>query len=169
MRVTLLWLLFLVSQFTFAQEKTISGVVSDESGGLPGVSIIIKGTTTGVETDFDGNYSINAKQNDILVFSFVGKATQVKTVGASNKINVVLADDANLLNEVVVTALGIKRKAKSIGSAQQTVKGDDLTKTRETDISTALAGKVSGIQFTGQPSSSFKGADVRLRGAKNVL
>ncbi|WCC42058.1 SusC/RagA family TonB-linked outer membrane protein [Tenacibaculum finnmarkense] len=169
MRVTLLWLLFLVSQFTFAQEKTISGVVSDESGGLPGVSIIIKGTTTGVETDFDGNYSINAKQNDILVFSFVGKATQVKTVGASNKINVVLADDANLLTEVVVTALGIKRKAKSIGSAQQTVKGDDLTKTRETDISTALAGKVSGIQFTGQPSSSFKGADVRLRGAKNVL
>ncbi|MCD8409249.1 SusC/RagA family TonB-linked outer membrane protein [Tenacibaculum finnmarkense] len=167
MRVTLLWLLFLVSQFTFAQEKTISGVVSDESGGLPGVSIIIKGTTTGVETDFDGNYSINAKQNDILVFSFVGKATQVKTVGASNKINVVLADDANLLNEVVVTALGIKREKKSLGYAVSQVKGDDLNKAKSPSVTSSLSGRVAGVNITS--SSNMGGStNVVIRGGSSL-
>jgi len=161
-------LLAFVVQFTFAQEKTISGTVTDESGPLPGVSVIIKGTTTGTETDFDGNYTIQANTGDVLVYSFIGMTTKSVTVGTDNTVNVTLQSD-NVLDEVVVTALGIKRKAKAIGYAQQTVKGENLTKTRETDISTALAGKIAGVQFTGQPSSSFKSADIRLRGSKNVL
>ncbi|MCD8401757.1 SusC/RagA family TonB-linked outer membrane protein [Tenacibaculum finnmarkense] len=168
MRVTLLWLLFLVSQFTFAQEKTISGVVSDESGGLPGVSIIIKGTTTGVETDFDGNYSINAKQNDILIFSFVGKATTRKTVGASNKINVVLADDENLLNEVVVTALGIKRKSDEITTANQVVKADEITKAEVPTVTQGLVGKVSGLQINTTSQGAKPTFDLRLRGNRSL-
>ncbi|MCB0742697.1 MAG: carboxypeptidase-like regulatory domain-containing protein, partial [Ignavibacteriae bacterium] len=81
-----LFLAFLV-QVTFAQEKTISGTVSDETGPLPGVSIIIKGTTKGTETDFDGKYSIQANTGDILVFSFVGMKPQEITVGIPNTIN----------------------------------------------------------------------------------
>ena len=161
-------LLAFVVQISFAQEKTVSGTVSDESGRLPQVSVLIKGTTKGTGTDFDGKYSIRAKAGDVLVFSYLGYKTVERTVGAPNTINVTLKG-SEILDEIIVTALGIKRKAKSIGYAQQTVKGDNLTKTRETDISTALAGKIAGIQFTGQPSSSFKNSDIRLRGSKHVL
>ncbi|WP_237274574.1 SusC/RagA family TonB-linked outer membrane protein [Tenacibaculum ovolyticum] len=147
MRVTLLLLSFLITQITFAQEKTISGIVSDESGGLPGVSIIIKGTTSGVESDFDGNFTIQGKQNDILIFSFVGKKTIEKTIGSSNRINVSMVDDENLLNEVVVTALGIKREKKSLGYATQEVKGGDLTKVNSGNVANSISGKISGIEI----------------------
>nr|BFF39858.1 hypothetical protein BACY1_16630 [Tenacibaculum mesophilum] len=110
MKTKLLLLFFLVTSIVIAQEKTVSGVVSDESGGLPGVSILIKGTTKGTETDFDGNYSIKAKENDILIFSFVGMTTIEKTVGSSNVISVTMSTNENVLDEVVVTALGIKRE-----------------------------------------------------------
>ena len=79
-------LLALVVQVSFAQDKTVSGTVSDSSGSLPGVSILIKGTTTGSETDFDGNYSIKTKVGDVLVFSYLGYKTVERTVGSSNTI-----------------------------------------------------------------------------------
>ena len=161
-------LLAFVVQFTFAQDKTVSGTVTDDSGPLPGVSVVIKGTQTGTETDFDGKYSINTKEGDILRFSFVGMASKEVTVGASNTIDVTLAAD-NVLEEVVVTALGIKREKQSIGFAQQSVKGEDLVSTRETDISNALAGKVAGVQFVGAPSTGFGNSNIRLRGDNNVL
>ncbi len=160
--------LALAVQFTFAQDKTISGIVSDDTGPLPGVSVLKKGTKIGVETDFDGKYSIQAKQGDILVFSFVGMATKEQTVGNSNQLNVTLAGD-NVLDEVVVTALGIKKQKKSLGFAQQTVKSEDLITTKQTDISNALAGKVSGVQFIGSASSGFNSSTIRLRGNINVL
>ena len=102
-------LLAFVVQFTFAQERTITGTVSDESGALPGVSVLIEGTTTGTETDFDGNYSIDAKSGDVLRYSFVGMTTVTKTVGAESSINVTMVSGENTLDEVVVTALGITR------------------------------------------------------------
>ena len=111
-------LLAFVVQFTFAQEKTVSGTVTDDSGPLPGVSVIIKGTTTGTETDFDGNYSIDVNTGDVLRFSFIGMTAQEKVVGASNTINVVLEAD-NILEEVIVTALGIKREEKALGYSVQ--------------------------------------------------
>ena len=104
--------LALIVQFSFAQEKTVSGTVTDDSGALPGVSVVIKGTTTGTQTDFDGKYSIQAKTGDVLMFSFVGMTTQEITVGASNTINVVLVAD-NVLEEVVITAQGIRKEKKS--------------------------------------------------------
>jgi TonB-linked SusC/RagA family outer membrane protein len=161
-------LLAFVVQISFAQEKTISGTVSDESGPLPGVSVLKKGTTQGTETDFDGKYSIKAKEGDILVYSFVGMKNTEKIVGASSTINVKLEND-NLLNEVVVTALGIKREAKSLGFAQQTVKGEQLTQTREVDINNSIAGKVAGVQMLGAPSSGFGNALIRLRGESALL
>ncbi|WP_440069609.1 SusC/RagA family TonB-linked outer membrane protein [Tenacibaculum discolor] len=161
-------LLALIVQISFAQEKMISGVVSDETGPLPGVNVLKKGTTTGVETDFDGKFSINAKTGDILVFSFVGMKTIEKTVSTSNTMNVTMTTD-NVLDEVVVTALGIKREAKSLGFAQQSVKGEQLTQTREVDINNSIAGKVAGVQMLGAPSSGFGNALIRLRGESDLL
>ena len=102
--LTLLLALFV--QISFAQEKTITGTVSDESGPLPGVSVLVQGTNTGTVTDFDGKYTLKAKTGAVLQFSYVGMDTQTKTVGTANVINVTMSG-ANVLEEVVVTALGI--------------------------------------------------------------
>ena len=162
-------LLALVVQFSFAQEKTVSGTVSDNSGALPGVSVVIKGTTTGTETDFDGKFSIKAKTGDVLSFSYLGYKTVERTIGSSSTLNVTMEEDANVLDEVVVTGLGIKRDKKALGFAQQSVSGEALVKAKETDISNALAGKVSGVQIVGNNSSTFGGSQIKLRGETNVL
>ncbi len=160
--------LALLVQVTFAQERTISGTVSDESGGLPGVSVQIKGTATGSQTDFDGKYSIKAKKGDVLVFTFLGYETVEKAVGDSNTINVSMKAGL-VLDEVVVTALGIKRDKKSLGFAQQSVKQENLVRSRETDLNNALAGRVAGVQAVGAPSSGFGVSGIRLRGDTNLL
>ena len=162
-------LLALVVQISFAQEKTVTGTVSDNSGALPGVSVLIKNTTSGTETDFDGKYSIKAKAGDVLSFSYLGYKTVEKTVGSSSTINVTMVEDANVLDEVVVTGLGIKRDKKALGFSQQSVKGEDLVKAKEVDISNALAGKISGVQIVGNNSSTFGSSQIKLRGETNVL
>ena len=101
-------LLAFVVQVTFAQERTITGTVSDESGPLPGVSVLIEGTTSGTETDFDGNYSIEANSGDVLRFSFVGMTTVTRTVGAESSINVTMVSEENTLDEVIVTGLVVQ-------------------------------------------------------------
>ncbi|TJY37170.1 SusC/RagA family TonB-linked outer membrane protein [Pontimicrobium aquaticum] len=164
-----LFLAFVV-QISFAQEKTISGTVSDESGmPLPGVNIIVKGTTNGTQTDFDGNYTINASAGDVLTFTYVGLKTVEQTVGSSNTINVTMQEDAALLDEVVVTALGIKREKKSLGYAQQSVKGEDLVKGKDTNVANALAGKIAGVQIIGNNSTTFGASYIRLRGEDDLL
>ena len=163
-------LLAFVVQIAFAQQQTITGTVTDEDGlPLPGVNVLVQGTSTGTQTDFDGNYSIDAERGDILVFSFVGLETAEYTVGGTDNIDVVLKADSAQLQEVVVTALGIKREKQSLGYAQQTVQGESLVKSRETNINNALAGKVAGIQFKGAPSSGFGNSNIRLRGDTGVL
>ena len=162
-------LLALVVQISFAQEKTVSGTVSESSGVLPGVSVSIKGTAKGTETDFDGKYSIQANTGDVLSFSYIGYTTAEKTVGNASLIDVTLKNDDNSLDEIVITAYGIKREKKSIGFSQQTVAGPALTQAKETDLSNALAGKVSGVQIVGNSSSTFGNSTIRLRGSDNVL
>ena len=148
-------LLAFVVQFSFGQTKNITGKVTDDTGPLPGVSIIIKGTTTGTETDFDGNYSINANTGDILVFSFVGMKSEERTVGAANVINVKLIAD-NILEEVIVTAYGTSTKEAFTGSAD-VIGAKDLALRNVTSPIAAIEGKATGVQFTsasGQPGSS---------------
>ncbi|MEL0454822.1 SusC/RagA family TonB-linked outer membrane protein [Flavobacteriaceae bacterium SZ-1-7] len=140
-------LLAFVVQITFAQEKTISGTVSDGSGlPLPGATVLVKGTTNGTSSDFDGNYAIRTSQGSILVFSFVGYTTQEITVGSSNIINVTLTEDAQALEEVVVTAQGIKREKKALGYAVTTIESDAIENKPETDVAKLLTGKVAGVQ-----------------------
>jgi len=108
----------LIVQFSFAQDKTITGTVTDQDGlPLPGVNIVVKGTTSGTQTDFDGNYSIQAAEGQVLSFTYVGQQTKEMTVGSSTTIDVQLLEDAQALEEVVVVAQNIKREAGSLGYA----------------------------------------------------
>mgnify|MGYP002638911631 CR=1 FL=1 len=160
-------LLALLVQISFAQDKTISGKVSDETGPLPGVSVVIKGTTSGTETDFDGKYTIKAKVGDVLQFSFVGMETAFKKVANSNTIDVVLKASANVLDEVVVTALGIKRDQKSLGYATQKVDGDDLAAVKKNNFVDGLSGKIAGIQI--KRSTNLGGStNVIIRGITSL-
>jgi TonB-linked SusC/RagA family outer membrane protein len=162
-------LLAFVVQISFAQGKTVSGTVSEDSGPLPGVSVSVKGTAKGTETNFDGKYTVNVNNGDILVFRYLGYKTTERTVGSSNTIDVTLEVGGEILDEIVVTALGIKREKKSLGFAQQTVKGENLIKTREVDINNSIAGRVAGVQILGAPSTGFGNALVRLRGESDLL
>ncbi|MBA6155593.1 SusC/RagA family TonB-linked outer membrane protein [Tenacibaculum sp. S7007] len=161
-------LLALVVQMSFAQDRTISGTVSDESGPLPGVTVLKKGTTQGAETDFDGNYSIKAKTGDVLVYSFVGMKTSVRTVGASNSINVKLEEDDNILDEVVVTALGIKRNSREIGYGVTTVKAKDLTEVASTNVFNSLQAKSSGIIIKNQSGNLGGSQRIIIRGNSSL-
>jgi TonB-linked SusC/RagA family outer membrane protein len=161
-----LLLAFLV-QITFAQEKTISGTVTDESGPLPGVSVVIKGTTTGTETDFDGKYTIKANTGDVLQFSFVGMTTQEKVVGSSNTINVVLVAD-NVLEEVVVTAQGTKREARSLGYSISKVDSEQLEQKAESDLGRVLSGKAAGVNITATNGVSGSGTNIVIRGYTSI-
>ena len=155
-------LLAFVVQISFAQDKTISGTVSDESGPLPGVTVLKKGTTQGSETDFDGNYSIKAQTGDVLVFSFVGMKTVEKTVGANNTINLVMEADT-LLDEVVVTGYGTSTKQAFTGTAK-VVKSEHLEAKSVSNVSQALAGEIAGVTVvngSGQPGTT---ATIRIRG-----
>ena len=148
-------ILVLIVQISFAQEKTLTGIVSDEGGPLPGVNVLVKGTSNGTQTDFDGNYTINANLGDILVFSYVGLTTIEKTVGASNTINVVMTG-SNVLDEVVITAYGTSTKSAFTGSAD-VVGSEDLELRAVTSPIAAIEGRATGVQFTsasGQPGSS---------------
>ncbi|MFP2996179.1 SusC/RagA family TonB-linked outer membrane protein [Spongiivirga sp. MCCC 1A20706] len=158
-------LLAFVVHLSFAQEKTITGVVTDQSGlPLPGASVVVKGTATGTQTDFDGNYSIQASVGQTLVFSYVGQKTEERTVGASNTINVQLNEDATALEEVVVTAQGIKREKKALGYAVSSVGSEALESRAEGDVARILTGKASGVQITAAGGMSGSATNVTVRG-----
>lgn len=159
-------LLALVVQLSFAQEKTIKGNVSDESGPLPGVSIIIKGTTKGAETDFDGNYTLQAKQGDVLVYSYVGLNTVEKTVGASNTINVVMTG-SNVLEEVVIMGYGASKKTELTGSTVQ-IKSDDIAQTPVATVDQVLQGKVAGLTISGSSGTPGSTQNIRIRGVSSI-
>jgi len=161
-------LLALVVQISFAQEKTVSGTVTDDSGSLPGVSVIIKGTATGTETDFDGKYSIKAKTGDVLSFSYLGYVTIQKTVGSSNSINVKLEEDANVLDEVIVTAQGIRREKKALGFSVTTIKAELIERKPETDIAKLLNGKVAGVQINATGGFLGSGTNVIIRSKNSI-
>ncbi len=152
-----------IVQMSFAQNKTISGVVSDESGPLPGVGVFIKGTKTGTETDFDGKYSIKTKIGNVLIFSFVGMKTVEKTVGTSNTLNVVMSND-NVLEEVVVTALGNSKEKRSLGYDVSTVDSERIKEGGETNIVNSLSGKASGVQVTSSSGAAGGSSFIKIRG-----
>lgn len=162
----LVLLLVLIAQLTFAQERAVTGTVSDNAGmPLPGVSVLVKGTKSGTQTDFDGKYTIKAAPNQVLIFSYIGMKSQ--EIAASNtNLNVKLKDASVELEGVVVTALGVKKAEKSLTYTSQTVKAKELNITQDANIKTAIAGKVAGVQIVGQSGAKLGSAGkIRLRGA----
>ncbi|WP_373942493.1 TonB-dependent receptor plug domain-containing protein [Polaribacter sejongensis] len=162
-------LLALIVQISFAQEKTVSGTVSDSSGSLPGVSVLIKGTSKGVETDFDGKYTLKAKSGAVLVYRYLGYKTSEKTIGASSIINVTLVEGGEVLDEIVVTSLGIKRNAKELTYAATTLKSDEVTQTKSFNVATAMVGKVAGLQINTTNNGVNPSTRVVLRGNRSLL
>tara|TARA_R110002049_G_scaffold90686_2_gene227095 strand:- start:12425 stop:15628 length:3204 start_codon:yes stop_codon:yes gene_type:complete len=162
--------LLFTAQIVFAQEKKIEGTVTSQTDGipLPGVNVTVQGTSYGAQTNFDGNYTINANVGDILNFSFLGMTTETVVVGANTTIDVSMEEDVESLDEVVVTALGIKRQKKELGYAVQEVKGDDLDRVITTNVATALSGKVSGVDVSMPATGAGGSTRVIIRGISSI-
>lgn len=130
------------------QAKTVTGIVLDETGEpVIGASIVEEGTKNGAVTDIDGKFTIQVKNDARLVVTYVGYATQTVSVKDQNAIRIVLNSTSSELNEVVVTALGIKREKKALGYAMQEVKTDGLTENKSFSVANMLQGKVAGVQI----------------------
>jgi TonB-linked SusC/RagA family outer membrane protein len=172
MKKLLMLTFFLVSallQQAMAQNRTVSGKVTDASTSqpLPGVTVMVKGTSTGTATSADGTYTLNVPQGgNTLQFSFIGYRTTEKAIGNASTVNVALPLNTEQLSEVVVTALGVKREARTITYAAQEVEAKDLNITQGVNVKDALAGKVAGVQINGQAGSKLGSfGKIRIRGA----
>jgi TonB-linked SusC/RagA family outer membrane protein len=170
--------MFLIAA-TSAMAQSVTGVTqrvttgritsSEDNSPMPGVNVVIKGTTNGTVTDTDGSYQIaGANANDVIIFSFVGFASKEVPVGALSKLDIVLTPDTKQLNEVVVTALGIEKDATKVGYSQQKVQGSDLIKAREPNPMNSLVGKVAGLTV-GASSEMLGRPQMVLRGENNLL
>ncbi|MFC4634326.1 von Willebrand factor type A domain-containing protein [Dokdonia ponticola] len=151
----------------FAQTITVQGTVSEENGPLPGASVLIKGTSKTVATNFDGHYIIDAKMTDVLIFSYVGYIRQEMTVGTQTTINVTLVSD-NILDEVIVTAQGIKREKKALGYAVSEVSSQEIENRTEVNVGRVLSGKASGVAITSQSGASGNATRVVIRGYNSI-
>ncbi len=163
-------LLALTMQFSFAQEKTVTGVVSDKSGPLPGANVVVKGTTRSSQTDIDGKFSIKAKQGEVLVISFVGMADKTVTVGSANIINVKMQDGIDLETVVIQTNLGyFKKDANKVTSAISTVSGEEFVKQAPSlSFTNAIQGKAAGVQVTARNGQPGQGAYLTVRGNVSI-
>ncbi|MDY0987225.1 SusC/RagA family TonB-linked outer membrane protein [Flavobacterium sp. CFBP9031] len=164
----LVLLVALITQLTFAQERTVSGIVSDNAGmPLPGVSVLVKGTKSGTQTDFDGKFSIKATSSEVLVFTYIGMKTQ-EVAASSTTLSVKLTSNTTELESVVVTALGIKREKKALGYSTQELKGEDLVGgTTGANFLNDLSGKSAGVYI--RKNTNFGGStNVVSRGVKNL-
>ncbi len=162
-----------ISWASYGQEgsRNITGTVksAEDGSAVPGVNVVIKGTSTGAITDIDGNYSVNVSGNNtILVFSFVGLETQEVQVGARSVIDVAMTSDVKQLDEIVVTAQGIQRKKEALGFAVSTIDSDEVANKTESDIGRALRSKASGVQITQQSGLSGSGTNIVIRGLSSV-
>jgi TonB-linked SusC/RagA family outer membrane protein len=172
-KITLLLflLLFAGAQFALAQKKTITGVVTskDDGGTMPGVTVLVKGTTVGTSTDVAGKYTIIVpEKSNTLVFSFVGMKTQEVELGAENTVNVVMETDVLNLEGVVVTAMGISRETKALGYSVQGVDGQAIENSNATNMVNALSGKVAGVDVTSGSGTAGGSSYITVRGQKSI-
>jgi len=154
---------------SWAQNRTVSGKVTDDSGeGVPGANVILKGTAIGTTADIDGNYKLSVPtEGGSLVYTFVGMATQEIEIGSRSVIDVAMDPDAKQLSEVVVTALGITRDKASLGYSVQEVEGKSLDQTKEVNIVNALQGQVAGVQIQGTTGAIGGSSRITIRGSNS--
>ncbi|MFS4467916.1 SusC/RagA family TonB-linked outer membrane protein [Maribacter sp. 2210JD10-5] len=151
----------------YAQEKVTGQIVDEEGVPLPGVAVVVEGTTRGVVSDFDGNYDILAKEGETLVFSYIGFSTIKKKIGTSKKIDVQLQPDAKLLDEVVVVGYGTLEKKELTGS-QVSLKSEDINKIQAVSFEEALQGKAAGVLITTSQGGPGDAATIQIRGATSI-
>jgi TonB-linked SusC/RagA family outer membrane protein len=164
----LVLLIVLIAQLTFAQERTVTGIVSDNAGlPIPGVSVLVKGTNSGTQTDFDGKYTIKASVSQVVIFSFIGMKTR-ELKATSSSMNVKLEDSALDLQEVVINVFGIEEKKKLSNSSQSKVKGDILTTTGETGLLNSLSAKASNVNIVSSSGDPGAGSYVQIRGQNTI-
>ncbi|MGO4913763.1 SusC/RagA family TonB-linked outer membrane protein [Leeuwenhoekiella sp. W20_SRS_FM14] len=163
-------LFFLCVQSICAQQQQVSGTILDSENGMPipGVTISEKGTGNGTVSDFDGNYTIEVSSGATLVFSMIGFTTQEVAVAGKNEINVNFVVSTEALNEVVITALGIKREVKKLGYAMTEVSGEELAKTNTVNPVQALQGKVAGVSIGASDGGLFGNSKIQIRGVSSL-
>ncbi|CCH54860.1 TonB-dependent receptor plug [Fibrisoma limi BUZ 3] len=160
----------LISVVSFAQDKTIKGRITSRSDGtgLPGANVLVKGTDRGSTTNANGEFTLSAPSNAVLVVSYIGFKSAEVGVGTKSFIEFSLEEDASNLSEVVVTALGITREKKALGYAVQEVSGKQLTQARETNLVNALSGRIAGVQVTGSNGAPGASSRILIRGASSI-
>jgi len=171
-RLLYLSVIFVMIGFT-AYGQTVTGTVTSASdaSALPGVSVLLKGSTIGTTTDSDGHFTIQVPEDDksaTLVFSFIGFASQEILVGGKTTIDVPLETDMTQLGEVVVTALGISREKKALGYATATVTSDQITAAGNTNFASALYGKAPGVRISTAPGGATSAVNVQIRGINSI-
>lgn len=168
-RITTLFLLFLFSLYAWSQGRLITGTITDKEGnGIPGVTVLLVGTTIGAVTDLDGKFTINATQGQTLRFSYVGYLAQEVVVGAQNVINITLQEELTELNEVVVIGYGVQRK-KDVSTAVVVVDDEAIRERPIVTAAQALQGKAAGVQVVQNSGKPGAATSVRVRGATSVL
>ncbi|MGM9760789.1 MAG: carboxypeptidase-like regulatory domain-containing protein, partial [Parabacteroides sp.] len=170
-RLTFLLLCLVISiGFATAQTTKVTGTVTSSEDQLPviGAAIVVKGTTIGTVSDFEGKFTLDVPKDAKTIFvSYVGLKT--KEVAVAPVLNIVLDSDSKALDEVVVTAQGLSRKEKSLGYSTQKVTAEQLTTARQTDLGNAMAGKIAGARFFGKSGSTFDSGKIVLRGSTDFL
>lgn len=161
---------WLMSTATYAQSRSVTGKVTDQAdgSGIPGVNIIVQGTSNGTVTDYQGNYTVEAEDNATLIFSFVGYENQEVNVGTKSVVDVAMSSSTVELSEVVVTALGVERETKALGYSTQEVDGKELTEARETNLVSSLSGKVAGVQVVNSGTTIGGSSRVTIRGESSL-
>ena len=156
---------------SWAQSIMVTGrVISGDDGfGLPGVTVMVKNGNVGTVTDIDGNYNINVDSNGILVFSFVGFTSQEIKVNGRNKINVTMEQDAQMLDDVVVTALGIKRQKRELGYATEEIDGSLIAKSGSGSVISALSGRSAGVQIVNPNGVDGGSSRITIRGNNSIF
>ncbi|SFC40973.1 SusC/RagA family TonB-linked outer membrane protein [Spirosoma endophyticum] len=165
-----LLLVCLTCAFTWAQERKITGKVTsvEDGGALPGVSVVVKGTTVGAVTDGNGSYSIAVPAKGSLVFSFIGMATKEIAIGANSVVDVKLETDAKQLSEIVVTGVGVATDKRKIAISVESVSGKDLPQTPSASVDQALIGKIPGAQITSRSGTPGADVNILLRGINTI-
>ncbi len=154
---------------TWAQNVKVSGTVTDKNGEpLIGVYVLVEGTTTGASTDFDGKYTLDAPANANLVFSLMGMKNSVVPVNNRSVVDVTMEEDAVLLDDVVVTALGIKKDRKALGYSVTEMKSEELLKNKQTNVVNSLAGKIAGVNVTQGSGAAGAGSAIIIRGGNSA-
>ena len=153
-----------------AQSKVfVSGVVSDEKGEpMVGVTVLVKNTSIGRITGLKGEYRLEVPQNSVLVFSYMGYTTVEKHVGTQTQLNVTLTEQAQSINDVVVTALGIKREQKALGYATTKISGDKISEALSSNWTSALSGKIAGLNLVRSGAGPSGSNKIILRGESNL-